>query len=90
MVFDGLCRYMTYRKYFSEKKAETEVLNKITLKAKVFKQLMVHKLQMAFDRQTTKAVHTRMQQRRLLAWRELQLEAVEESEERQAALRLLV
>ena len=81
---------MTYRKYFSEKRAETELLNKINLKAKVFKQLMVHKLQSVFDRQTTNAVRDRMKQRRLLAWRELQLEAIEEAEERKAALHLLV
>jgi len=55
-VFDGFYRYMTYRKYFAEKKAQTELLSKLNLKAKALKSLKIYKVQMAFFDQTSELI----------------------------------
>jgi len=47
---------MTYRKYFAEKKAQTELLSKLNLKAKALKSLKIYKVQMAFFDQTSELI----------------------------------
>lgn len=76
-VFDGLARYSTYKKYFAEQLTEMSKAHATKIKSAIFQGLSQRAARKRLDRSCTAAIHQLRARRRLLAWREECLEAID-------------